>query len=76
MCLPVPDGRTDTEGEDGGEDDPLAALQGDIDKLKGRTVLAETTASGWGEGAEAAPRLDWKPAPYRRRTWRAACRPT
>ena len=34
-------------------------LEAALNKLKGETVLAETTASGWGEGRQAAPRRDW-----------------
>ena len=53
--LPVP------QGPDSDDDtDPLAGLRKDIATLRGRTVLAETVASGWGEGAMAAPRADWK----------------
>ena len=28
---------------------------------KGRTILAETTAAGWGEGQASAPQSDWNP---------------
>ncbi len=28
---------------------------------KGRTILSETTAAGWGEGKASAPQSDWKP---------------
>ena len=55
--LPVPQG-PDSENED---DDPLADLRADVATLRGRTVLTETTAAGWGEGTLAAPRADWKP---------------
>ena len=37
----------------------VAALQADIDKLSGRTVLVESTAAGYGD-KEAAPRGDWQ----------------
>ena len=37
----------------------VANLQGDIDKLAGRTVLVESTAGGYGD-KEAAPRGDWQ----------------
>ena len=37
----------------------VAALQADIDKLAGRTVLVESTAAGFGD-KEAAPRGDWQ----------------
>ena len=54
--LPVPQG---PDGDD--DDDPHADLRGDIQALRGRTVMVETTAAGWGEGMAAAPRADWKP---------------
>ena len=54
--LPVPQ-----DGGDGDEDtDPLAGLKADIRAARGKAVLLETTAAGWGEGASAAPRQDWK----------------
>ena len=37
----------------------FAALQADIDKLAGRTVLVETTADAYGAGQEGAPKGDW-----------------
>ncbi len=49
--LPVP--------ADGG-DGSVETLRKDLAAAKGRTVLAETTAAGWGEGQSAAPRQDWK----------------
>ena len=36
----------------------VAALQADIDKLAGKTVLVESTAGGYGD-KEAAPKMDW-----------------
>ena len=36
----------------------VTALQADIDKLGGRTVLVESTAGGYGD-KEAAPKMDW-----------------
>ena len=54
--IPVPQ-----DGGDGGDDDPLASLKADMAKAKGRTLLAETTAAGWGEGRTAAPQADYKP---------------
>ena len=61
--LPVPAGPDGDELDpDTGEPvDPLADLRADVAKLRGRTVLTETTAAGWGEGSLAAPRADWKP---------------
>ena len=49
--------------QDGGaeaEDDPLAALKADVRTARGRALLVETVAGGWGEGATAAPRRDWQ----------------
>ena len=54
--LPVPQ-----DGGDGGDDDPLAALKMDMAAARGRTLLAETTSAGYGEGRQAAPQEDFKP---------------
>ena len=54
--LPVP-----ADGGDGEDDDPLKMLKSDLAGAKGKTVLAETTAAGWGEGRMAAPQADFKP---------------
>ena len=48
------------DGGDDGDDDPLAALKADIAGARGRAMLVETTASGWGEGKTAAPQADWR----------------
>lgn len=48
------------DGGDGGDDDPLAALKGDIAGARGRALLVETTAAAWGDGPSAAPRKDWQ----------------
>ena len=53
--MPVP-----LDGGDGEEDDSLAMMKADLAAAKGRTILAETTAGGWGEGKMAAPLSDWK----------------
>ena len=56
QLLPVPQ-----DGGDGDADtDPLAGLKSDITSAAGKALLVETTAAGWGEGAVAAPRADWK----------------
>ena len=55
--LPIPQ-----DGGDGEDGDPLGSLKKDIAGAKGRTILTETTAAGWGEGMASAPRLDWKPS--------------
>ena len=57
--IPVP-----ADGGDGGDDDPLASLKADMAAAKGRTLLAETTAAGWGEGKAAAPLADFKSQRY------------
>ena len=49
------------DGGDGTEGDPLAQLKADIGAARGKAVLTETTAAGWGEGRTAAPMSDWKP---------------
>ena len=54
--LPVPQ-----DGGDGEDDDPLVSFKSDMAAAKGRTLLAETTAAGWGEGRAAAPQADYKP---------------
>ena len=55
--LPVPqDGGTDEET------DPLRQLRADIRASRGRAILLETVAGGWGEGMSAAPRKDWQAA--------------
>ena len=50
--------------QDGGDDtdeDPLKSLKADIRGARGRALLVETTAAGFGEGRSAAPQRDWKP---------------
>ncbi|MCY4468368.1 MAG: phage portal protein [Thiotrichales bacterium] len=54
--IPVP-----SDGGDGSDDDPLASLKSDMAAARGRTLLAETTAAGWGEGRTAAPQADYRP---------------
>ena len=41
-------------------DDPLAGLKSDIRTARGRALLVETTAAGWGDGRSAAPQRDWQ----------------
>lgn len=58
QILPIPqDG-----GDDENEGDPLAALKADIAKARGKAMLVETAAAGWGEGRAAAPQRDWVPS--------------
>lgn len=61
--LPTPDvGERGQEGEDADEeDDPLTTLRRDLAAAAGRTVLAPTTAAGFGAGPGAAPSKDYKP---------------
>ena len=47
------------DGGDGGTTDPLADLKTDIAKARGKALLVETTAGGFGEGRSAAPQRDW-----------------
>ena len=46
-------------GDDEDENDPLRKLKLDIAAARGKALLAETTAAGWGEGMSSAPRKDW-----------------
>ena len=52
--LPIPQ-----DGGDGGDDDPLKMLKQDIAGARGRALLLETTADGYGDGRPAAPARDW-----------------
>ena len=54
QLLPIPQ-----DGGDDSEDDPLAKLKADLRTARGKALLLETTAAGYGEGASAAPRKDW-----------------
>ena len=47
------------DGGDGGDDDPLKSLKASIAAAKGKALLLETTAAGWGEGRGGAPQRDW-----------------
>ena len=49
------------DGGDGQEGDPLADLKADLRTARGRALLLETVAAGWGEGKSAAPLRDWRP---------------
>ena len=53
--LPIPaDG-----GDDDDDADPLKLLKADIAAARGKALLLETTAAGYGEGMASAPRRDW-----------------
>ena len=56
MLLPVPQ----EPGDPDDDDNPLAGLRADIAAAKGKALLVETVAGGWGEGKVAAPTSDWK----------------
>ena len=47
------------DGGDAGTDDPLAELKTDIRTARGKALLVETSAAGWGEGRASAPQRDW-----------------
>ena len=51
-----------SDGGDDGDEDPLKELKADIRAARGRALLLETTAAGYGEGRGAAPQRDWMPA--------------
>ena len=48
------------DGGDDGDDDPLKMLKADIAGARGKALLVETSAAGWGEGRTAAPQRDWQ----------------
>ena len=48
------------DGGDDGNGDPLAPLKADIAGARGKALLVETSAAGWGEGRTAAPQRDWQ----------------
>ena len=56
QILPIP-----RDGGDDGDDDPLKDMKADIRTARGKALLVETAAAGWGEGKSAAPMSDWKP---------------
>lgn len=49
------------DGGDGSDDDPLKELKADLKAARGKALLLETTAAGWGDGKITAPQRDWKP---------------
>ena len=62
--LPTPDvGDRGQEGADADEEeeDPLTTLRRDLAAAGGKTLLAPTTAAGFGAGPGAAPSKDYKP---------------
>ena len=59
QILTVPEGQA---GDDDDEGDPLATLRAAIAGARGKSLLLETTQSGFGEGKAGAPARDWSPA--------------
>ena len=51
-----------SDGGDDSDDDPLKKLKADIAGARGKALLVETSAAGWGEGKTAAPQRDWQAA--------------
>ena len=60
--LAVPDSASGENSDGDPAVDPLGALSGDIKNARGRALLMETTASGWGEGRSSAPKKDLVPS--------------
>ena len=62
QLVPVPADAapTGTDGDGDPENDPLSELRRDIGKARGKALLVETTAGGYGKGQGAAPRRDWE----------------
>ena len=59
QLLTIPEGQAGDDDDDG---DPLATLRTAIAGARGKSLLLETTASGYGEGKAGAPARDWSPA--------------
>ena len=51
-----------SDGGGDSESDPLKMLKSDIAGARGKALLVETSAAGWGEGRTAAPQRDWQAA--------------
>ena len=49
-----------SDGGNDGDGDPLKLLKADIAGARGKALLLETSAAGWGEGRTAAPQRDWQ----------------
>lgn len=56
--IAIPSEHDGGDGDD--ETDPLYNLKRDLRNAKGRQLLVETTAAGWGSGKGGAPMSDWK----------------
>ena len=48
------------DGGDGEDADPLKSLKADLKTARGKALLVETSAAGWGEGKASAPHRDWQ----------------
>ena len=51
-----------SDGGDDSDSDPLKMLKSDIAGARGKALLVETSAAGWGEGRTTAPQRDWQAA--------------
>ena len=49
-----------SDGGDDSDSDSLKILKADIAGARGKALLVETSAAGWGEGRTAAPQRDWQ----------------
>ena len=56
QLIALPQGPDDPDSDE----DPLTPIRADIAKARGRALLLETTAAGWGEGRGSAPMADWQ----------------
>ena len=59
--IPLPTDAGDASDDPDDAADTFAPLKRQINTLRGRCGLVETTAAGYGEGRAAAPGDDWKP---------------
>ena len=59
--IPLPQDAGGESSDPDDQADPFATLKAQINTLRGRVGLVETTAAGYGEGRAAAPNEDWKP---------------
>ena len=57
QLLPMP---RDGAAGDGDDDDPMKQILTAIAQARGKALTVPTTADGFGEGAVAAPRADWR----------------
>ena len=62
--LPIPQDGGDDDADD--DADPMRDLKKDLRAGKGRTMLVESTQSGWGDGESGKPQHDWRPQRFRR----------